>query len=57
MVAYKPKRGRYLAYHSADMSEKALRGFIDDILGGGGNFNKFDHEELALSAPERKDDL
>jgi len=38
MVAYKPKRGKYLGYKDADFSEKSIAGFIDDVLGGGGTF-------------------
>lgn len=38
IVAYKPKRGRYLGYKDADYSTQSLRSFIDDVLGGGGTF-------------------
>lgn len=38
LVAYKPKRGRFLGYKSADFSPEAIRAFIDDVIGGGGEF-------------------
>jgi hypothetical protein len=54
-VAYKPKRGRYSAYKAGGYQEAQLRKFIDDILGGGGDFVKFEGPELRLARP--KEDL
>jgi len=38
LVAYKPKRGRFLGYRNPDFSADSIRTFIDDVLGGGGDF-------------------
>lgn len=35
---YKPKRGRYYGYKGADYSEESLSHFIDDFLGGNGEY-------------------
>ena len=42
MVAYKPKRGRFTGYPKADFSVESLRAWMDDVLGGGGEFIKFE---------------
>jgi hypothetical protein len=36
LVAYKPKQGRFAGYPLADFSTDSLRGWIDNVLGGGG---------------------
>ena len=46
LVAYKPKRGRYLGYKIADFSSESIRSFVDDLLGGGGEFVKFEGADL-----------
>ena len=56
LVVYKPKRDRFLGYSKADFSNESLRGFIDDVLGGGGGeWQKFEHMELQLNGA--KEDL
>jgi len=42
MVMLKPKRGRYVGYKGADFSQDSVKNFIDDILGGGGDFTMVD---------------
>jgi hypothetical protein len=56
-VAYKPKRGRFAGYPRADFSTDSLKGWIDDVLGGGGEFVKFEGESLELKSTYGKDDL
>ena len=38
LVVYKPKRGRFLGYKGTDFAEITIQQFIDDILGGNGEF-------------------
>ena len=56
-MAYKPKRGRFAGYPRADFSTDSLKGWIDDVLGGGGEFVKFEGESLELKSTYGKDDL
>ena len=49
LVAYKPKRARYLGYRNADFSPESIGSFIADVLGGSGEWSKFEGEELKLS--------
>ncbi len=44
IVAYKPKRGKYLGYQGADFSEESLKSFLDNILGGGGDWSTYNDE-------------
>ncbi len=53
MVAYKPKRGRFAGYPRADFSVESLRGWIDDVLGGGGEFVKFEGDSLDLKSNKK----
>jgi hypothetical protein len=55
-VAYKPKRGRFCPYKAGGYQQEALRAFVDDILGGGGDYEKLPGTELAL-AGRSKDEL
>ena len=48
---YKPKRSRFLGYKGADYSEDSISHFIDDFLGGNGEF-KAVGADLALNDPE-----
>ena len=41
IVAYKPKYSKFLAYKDADYSEDRIKDFIDKVVGGGGEFEKF----------------
>jgi Thioredoxin len=56
LVAYKPKRGKFVGYKNTDFSSESVRQFVDDILGGGGEYLKFEDEELRF-AEERREDL
>jgi hypothetical protein len=38
IVVYKPKRGKYLGYKKEDYGEGHLREFVDDVLGGNGEY-------------------
>ncbi len=49
MVVYKPKRGRYAPYKGTDFSTQSVKGFIDDVLGGSGDFKLVDGGELQLA--------
>ena len=55
MVAYKPKRGRYTGYKNADFSTESIKGWMDDVIGGGGEFVKFQDNELKLGG--KREDL
>ena len=50
LVAYKPKRGRYSGYPKVDFSVESLRAWMDSILGGGGEFEKFQDDSLQLKS-------
>ena len=41
LVAYKPKRGRFTGYRNADFGPDSIKGWMDDVIGGGGEFIKF----------------
>ena len=56
LVAFKPKRGRFTGYKQADFSSQAIRSWMDDIIGGGGDFVKFEHSELALKGGHKRAD-
>ena len=49
LVAYKPKRNRYAAFRSGDLSQASIKSFVDDILGGGGSFTVLKESELAFN--------
>jgi hypothetical protein len=55
LVAYKPKRGRFVGYKNADFSTQTIRGWMDDVIGGGGEFLKFEDTELKLGG--KREDL
>lgn len=59
LVAYKPKRGRFLGYKSADFSAESIGTFIADVIGGGGEWLKVEGEELKLAGlpPSSRDEL
>lgn len=47
-MAYKPKRARYTGYKNPDFSSDSIKNFIDDILGGGGDWHKVEEGELYM---------
>jgi hypothetical protein len=49
MVALKPKLNKFVGYNKADFSDVSIKDFVDNILGGGGDFAKFEGTELKLS--------
>jgi len=55
LIAYKPKRARFVGYNKADFSTESLRGWMDDIIGGGGEFSKFEGGELNLKSAYKGD--
>lgn len=57
IVAYRPKRSRYIGYKDADYSQQSIRSFIDDILGGGGRPQKVEESDLRFNTDNRKNDL
>ena len=54
-MAFKPKRGRFTGYKQADFSTQTIKGWMDDIIGGGGEFVKFEDSDLKLVS--KRDDL
>ena len=54
MVAYKPKRAKYLGYKNPDFSPESIRNFIDDVLGGGGEYGKV-NGDLNLTGANKED--
>lgn len=57
MVAFKPKRARYTGYKNPDFSSESIKNFIDDILGGGGEWHKVEEGELFLNEEAKKGEL
>jgi hypothetical protein len=59
LIAYKPKRFRYLAYKNADFGPESVGTFISDVLGGSGEWLKFEGEDLKLNGlkANNRDDL
>lgn len=57
MVAYRPKRGRFAGYKNSDLSQSNIRNFIDDILGGGGNYEKLQGSDLRFGGDSKRNDL
>ena len=48
-VAYKPKRSKYVVYQSANFKEDVIKAFIDDVLGGAGEYQKFQDNDIKLN--------
>ena len=56
LVAYKPKRGRFTGYKIADFSATSIKAWMDDVIGGGGEYSKFDDPEgLKLNNSNREE--
>lgn len=54
-IAYKPKRSKYVVYQNADFRETAVKAFIDDVLGGAGEYQRFPYNDIILN--EAKNEL
>ena len=54
LIAYKPKRGTFLGYKSADFAPESIGTFISDVLGGSGQWTKIQGDEIKLKGMEAK---
>jgi hypothetical protein len=57
IVMYRPKRSKYLSYKGADYSRNSLKNYVDDILGGSGDFTKVEGNDLAFNEAIKNDEL
>lgn len=56
-IAYKPKRAKYVVYQSANFNEDAIKAFIDDVLVGAGEYQKFQDDNIKLNDVIKKEEL
>ena len=52
MIAYKPKRGRFSTASISEITEDKVKAFVDDVFGGGGQWQKVDELSLKGSKEE-----